>query len=187
MNAECGLPLVTNREELLKTAFLVGGTKAQCTLGITFDLKHLNQRLERLSQAPIRAGVGNTVDGFTRKGESPAFIGVVRDGQKLAALTAGRFQLFPEVNLGVCVVGGDGIVRCDTGAEDDITVMLAAIDHGRGVLIAGKRSKHPRFVVSLGGGLDRVPSIEVILPLHAFVIAEVAKVFDQWAVFNITS
>ena len=29
MNAECGLPLVTHREELLKTAFLVGGTKAR--------------------------------------------------------------------------------------------------------------------------------------------------------------
>ena len=187
MNAQRDLSFLTDGEELFEATLFIGGTKANHTLGVTLDLEHLNQRLKLLTKSPVIAGVGNAINRFAGEGQAPTLIRIVGNRQKLTALAARRIQLFPEINLGVGVIGRDGVVGRDTGAEDHVTVVLTPIDHGRGVLVGSKGSEDARFVVSLSRRFYRLPRIQVILTLHRFVIAKITEVFDQGPVLYICS
>ena len=67
MNTRSGLAFIARREKLFETTLLIRRTETQCTLRVTFDLEHLNQRLEISPQSPIGVGIGHIIDGVTRK------------------------------------------------------------------------------------------------------------------------
>ena len=71
MNTRSSLAFITSREELFEIALLIGRTETQCTLRVTFDLEHLNQRLEILPRSPIRIGIRDIIDGVACKRQTP--------------------------------------------------------------------------------------------------------------------
>ena len=66
-------------------------------------------------------------------------------------------------------------------------MVLASIDHSRGVLVSCEGGEDPGFVVSLRCVFDRLPSVKVVLPFNGFIIVKVTQVLHQRPSLNICS